>query len=91
MCKHCNYHYAHAELEIDGDGKCLFPILGVPVGSGLGTTGAVNVALMAVIKGKDGCEELAYQFNYLEITAGVKTSELQGMVESNISVRWKRC
>ena len=59
-------HYAHAELEIDGNGKMSVSYsCDVPVGSGLGTTGAINVALMAVIKGKDGCEELAYQFEKL--------------------------
>jgi D-glycero-alpha-D-manno-heptose-7-phosphate kinase len=36
-----------------------------PVGSGLGTTGAINVALMAAINGAENAEEAAYQFESL--------------------------
>ena len=40
-------HYAHAELEIDDDGKMSVSYsCDVPVGSGLGTTGAINVCLL---------------------------------------------
>ena len=58
--------YAHANLEVDSDGilsvnyRC-----DVPVGSGLGTTGAINVALMAVISSSEDAEEKAYQFEAL--------------------------
>lgn len=59
-------HYAHANLDIDSEGKLSVSYTcDVPVGSGLGTTGAINVALMAAIKGQDNCEELAYQFEKL--------------------------
>ena len=59
-------HYAHAELIVDEDGKmsCNYSC-DVPVGSGLGSSGATNVALMAVIKGVQGAEELAFQFEGL--------------------------
>ena len=59
-------HYAHAELILDDSGKmsCDYSC-DVPVGSGLGTTGAINVALMAVIKGAENSEELAFQFERL--------------------------
>ena len=45
-------HYAHAELILDEAGKisCNYSCE-IPVGSGLGATGALNVALMAIIKG----------------------------------------
>ena len=56
-------HYAHAEVNIDADGKLSASYsCEVPIGSGLGTTGAINVALIAAIKGEDGSEEAAYQF-----------------------------
>ncbi len=59
-------HYARAEVELDESGKLQASYsCDVPVGSGLGTTGAINVALMAAIKGEDGSEELAYQFERL--------------------------
>jgi D-glycero-alpha-D-manno-heptose-7-phosphate kinase len=59
-------HYAHAELILDETGKisCNYSCE-IPVGSGLGATGALNVALMAIIKGKQGSEELAFQFEQL--------------------------
>ena len=59
-------HYAHAKLDVDSDGKLSVSYTcDVPVGSGLGTTGAINVALMSVIKGEKNSEELAYQFEKL--------------------------
>ena len=55
--------YAEAKVIIDATGKLSASYsCEIPVGSGLGTTGAINVALMAVIKGQDNSEELAYQF-----------------------------
>ena len=55
--------YAEAEVTLDATGKLSASYsCEIPVGSGLGTTGAINVALMAVIKGQDNSEELAYQF-----------------------------
>ncbi len=58
--------HAHASLEID-EGGCLSVNYrcDAPVGSGLGTTGAINVALMAAINGADNAEEAAYQFEAL--------------------------
>ena len=59
-------HYAHADLQVDESGKLSVSYTcDVPIGSGLGTTGAINVALLASIKGKEGSEELAYQFERL--------------------------
>ena len=59
-------HYAHAELNVDSNGKLSVAYnCDVPIGSGLGTTGAINVALMSVIKGAENSEELAYQFEKL--------------------------
>ena len=59
-------HYAHANFEVDESGKLSVSYTcDVPIGSGLGTTGAINVALMAVIKGAENSEELAYQFEKL--------------------------
>jgi len=59
-------HYAHAKLDVDNDGKLSVSYTcDVPIGSGLGTTGAINVALMAAIKGDENSEELAYQFERL--------------------------
>ena len=58
--------HAHASLEIDGEGKLSVNYrCEAPVGSGLGTTGAINVALMAAIKGSENAEEAAYQFEAL--------------------------
>ena len=58
--------HAHASLEIDDDGKLSVNYrCDAPVGSGLGTTGAINVALMAAIHGSDNAEEVAYQFEAL--------------------------
>ena len=58
--------HAHASLEIDDDGKLSVNYrCDAPVGSGLGTTGAINVALMAAIHGSDDAEEVAYQFEAL--------------------------
>tara|TARA_B100001758_G_C18396642_1_gene606349 strand:- start:408 stop:1337 length:930 start_codon:yes stop_codon:yes gene_type:complete len=58
--------YAHADLQVDEVGKLSVSYsCDVPVGSGLGTTGAINVALMSVIKGAENSEELAYQFERL--------------------------
>ena len=49
--------HAHASLEIDDDGKLSVNYrCDAPVGSGLGTTGAINVALMAAIHGSDDAE-----------------------------------
>ena len=59
-------HYAHADLQVDDSGRLSVSYTcDVPIGSGLGTTGAINVALLAAIKGKEGSEELAYQFERL--------------------------
>ena len=56
-------HYAHAEVNIDADGKLAASYsCEIPIGSGLGTTGAINVALMAAINGEENCEEMAFQF-----------------------------
>jgi D-glycero-alpha-D-manno-heptose-7-phosphate kinase len=56
-------HYGHAEVQIDEDGKLSASYsCDVPIGSGLGATGAINVALIAAIKGAEGSEEAAYQF-----------------------------
>ena len=58
--------YAHADLQVDEVGKLSVSYsCDVPDGSGLGTTGAINVALMSVIKGAENSEELAYQFERL--------------------------
>ena len=58
--------HAHASLEIDTDGKLSVNYrCDAPVGSGLGTTGAINVALMAAINGSENAEEAAYQFEAL--------------------------
>ena len=58
--------HAHASLEIDDDGHLSVNYrCDAPVGSGLGTTGAINVALMAAINGADNAEEAAYQFEAL--------------------------
>tara|TARA_B100001778_G_scaffold300533_1_gene275992 strand:- start:29 stop:808 length:780 start_codon:yes stop_codon:yes gene_type:complete len=58
--------HAHASLEIDAGGKLSVNYrCDAPVGSGLGTTGAINVALMAAIKGSENAEEAAYQFEAL--------------------------
>lgn len=58
--------YAHADLQVNEVGKLSVSYsCDVPVGSGLGTTGAINVALMSVIKGAENSEELAYQFERL--------------------------
>ena len=56
-------HYAYANLDVDSEGKLSVNYgSDIPIGSGLGTTGAINVALLSVIKGAEKCEELAYQF-----------------------------
>ena len=56
-------HYAHAEMTTDEDGKISVNYgCDIPVGSGLGTSGAINVALMAAIKGAENSEELAFKF-----------------------------
>ncbi len=58
--------YARATLKIDDDGRLNVTYsCDAPVGSGLGTTGAINVALMAAIKGQENAAELAYQFEAL--------------------------
>ena len=57
--------YAHADLQVDEVGKLSVSYsCDVPVGSGLGTTGAINVALMSVIKGAENSEELAYPLEW---------------------------
>ena len=59
-------HYAHANLTIDESGRLSASYsCEVPIGSGLGTTGAINVALMAAIKGAENSEELAFQFEQI--------------------------
>ena len=59
-------HYAHAKLETDESGKVSVSYsCDIPMGSGLGTSGAINVALMAVINGAENSEELAFQFEKL--------------------------
>ena len=46
--------------EIDADGKLSVNYrCDAPIGSGLGTTGAINVALMAAINGSENAEELS--------------------------------
>ena len=58
--------HAHASLEIDDEGRLSVNYrCDAPVGSGLGTTGAINVALMAAINGAENAEEAAYQFEAL--------------------------
>ncbi|MDP6870378.1 MAG: hypothetical protein QGI21_06385 [Candidatus Poseidoniaceae archaeon] len=58
--------YAFASVDVSDDGHLSASYSSeVPIGSGLGTTGAINVALMAAIKGENNCEELAYQFERL--------------------------
>ena len=58
--------HAHASLEIDDEGHLSVNYrCDAPVGSGLGTTGAINVALMAAINGAENAEEAAYQFEAL--------------------------
>ncbi len=58
--------HAHASLEIDEEGHLSVNYrCDAPVGSGLGTTGAINVALMAAINGAENAEEAAYQFEAL--------------------------
>ncbi len=58
--------YAYASVNISEEGKLSATYdCEVPIGSGLGTTGAINVALMAAIKGEENCEELAFQFEQL--------------------------
>ena len=59
-------HYAHANVEIDDQGKLNASYsCEVPIGSGLGTTGAINVALMAAINGSENSEERAFQFEQI--------------------------
>jgi len=56
-------HYAHAKIVTDDSGKISTTYgCDIPIGSGLGTSGAINVALMAAIKGAENSEELAFQF-----------------------------
>jgi len=65
--------YATATLEVDDDGiLSVSYTCEVPVGSGLGTTGAINVALMGAIKalevddeGRKAMAEQAFQFEAL--------------------------
>ena len=65
--------YATATLEVDDDGiLSVSYTCEVPVGSGLGTTGAINVALMGAIKalevdddGRKALAEQAFQFEAL--------------------------
>jgi len=62
--------YARASLLIDDDGKMSVSYSAdVPLGSGFGTTGALNVALIAAIKGTglaaDDVAEKAFQFEKL--------------------------
>ncbi|MEE2812719.1 MAG: hypothetical protein VX627_06850 [Candidatus Thermoplasmatota archaeon] len=58
--------YARATMEVDADGKLnVNYTCDAPIGSGLGTTGAINVALMAAIKGQENAAEIAYQFEAL--------------------------
>ena len=58
--------YAHAEVSINTDGKIAATYsCEAPIGSGLGATGAINVALMAAIKGSENSEELAFQFEQI--------------------------
>ncbi len=58
--------YARAKLTIDENGmmNCQYSC-DVPIGSGLGSTGALNVALMSVIKGEEDVAEIAFQFEKL--------------------------
>ena len=56
-------HYAHAEVSLDNGGKISANYsCDVPIGSGLGSTGAINVALISAIKDSPDSQELAYQF-----------------------------
>lgn len=58
--------YAHAVLTVSEEGRLHVEYTcDVSVGSGLGTTGAINVALMAAINESENPEELAYQFEAL--------------------------
>ncbi len=62
--------YARASLLVDDDGKLSVSYSAdVPLGSGFGTTGALNVALLAAIKGAglttDEVAEKAFQFEKL--------------------------
>ena len=58
--------HASAVLTIDDQGLLKVEYsCDAPVGSGLGTTGAINVALMAAINGAENAEEAAYQFEAL--------------------------
>ena len=58
--------HAHASLEVDDEGRLSVNYrCDAPIGSGLGTTGAINVALMAAINGAENAEEAAYQFEAL--------------------------
>ncbi len=65
--------YAHATLEVDDEGiLSVSYTCDVPIGSGLGTTGAINVALLAAItameeseQGRKAVAEQAFQFESL--------------------------
>ena len=59
-------HFANAEVSVDDEGKISANYsCDVPIGSGLGSTGAINVALIAAIKDSPDSQEPAYQFEKL--------------------------
>ena len=82
-------HYVHADMSVMKWKTQCFLLCDVPIGSGLGLE--INVALMAVIKGADNSEELAYQFEkLLGNHGGVKINGLHDMVNSASGVHWKQ-
>ena len=72
--------YARATMEVDADGKLnVNYTCDAPIGSGLGTTGAINVALMAAIKGQENAAEIAYQFEALLGNTGGRQDQWAAM------------
>ena len=72
--------YARATMEVDDDGKLnVNYTCDAPIGSGLGTTGAINVALMATIKGQENAAEIAYQFEALLGNTGGRQDQWAAM------------
>ena len=59
-------HYARSEVSVDEEGKISANYsCDVSIGSGLGSTGAINVALISAIKDSPDSQEIAYQFERL--------------------------
>jgi D-glycero-alpha-D-manno-heptose-7-phosphate kinase len=72
--------YARATMEVDDNGKLnVNYTCDAPIGSGLGTTGAINVALMAAIKGQENAAEIAYQFEALLGNTGGRQDQWAAM------------